>query len=609
MHWRAPTTMLATFATGAAFAVGHHFFYQSLHGTPVEMTNFDQQINFGIGTSFTFLVRSFLTMAVGTAFVQVLWRELLSEQIAVSRIDSMTQLLTSIFDLLNMKTLWQHPVLAYLAIISWTIPIAAVVPPASLSVRRVTEPRVEYITNNLPLLDFTKQTFAAVANYVSPDIGFSVCFEGGSTGLDQLAQEGAVRGQILSRTAPAPNSSYSLQFFGPSIRCQPTADTVMSSFDAVFGCNLTVTNYTDNFCGFNYSYLAWTPDPTVRVPFDTGSVTNDSLDFRHDQSTCTDLSSIGGFAQEPVMIYIGTFTDTGNWSVLNCSLYNASYTTKVDYQESVETISTTTQPLNGLPLLPVEHHAESYSDLTEAERVGMSYQAVMESFGKIMVGGIWYSGDAPWEVEVDATSVLLTSLKNCMELGGNDSMTSLAQATEQLFENITISLFSKPDYVWARLALAYGLAIFFAAVAVLIGGLALLASNQSYQYTFSTVMRVTRQRAIDAMIRPEDMNGQAPLPKHIGQARIMAGHEKSDDLGIGVGVGVATVAVAEPSQEPRQTMQETQPLARLDESRHGGGSIGDGDGDGERKDNGYDRQDVAEETETETGTETDEHRQ
>ena len=73
MHWKAPTTMLATFAIGVAFAIGHHFFYQSLDGTPLDSATFDQQINTAVGTAFAFLVCSFLSVAIGVAFVQVLW--------------------------------------------------------------------------------------------------------------------------------------------------------------------------------------------------------------------------------------------------------------------------------------------------------------------------------------------------------------------------------------------------------------------------------------------------------------------------------------------------------------------------------------------------------
>ena len=42
--------------------------------------------------------------------------------------------------------------------------------------------------------------------------------------------------------------------------------------------------------------------------------------------------------------------------------------------------------------------------------------------------------------------------------------------------------------MWSRLALAYGLAVLFAAIAVVLGGLALLASGESYLLQRTTVL-------------------------------------------------------------------------------------------------------------------------
>ena len=595
--------MLVTFATGVAFAIGHHFFYQSLDGTQVDNATFDQQINTAVGTAFTFLVRSFLTVAVGVAFVQVLWRRLKSKHITVSRIDSMTQLLTSLFDLLNLKTLWQHPLLAFLAIISWTLPIAAVIPPASLSVRNPINSRLEYTTKDLPLPDFTKSTFAKIDFTMSFGLTQLFCFRGSSDELAQLALGTAVQGEITSKKAPAPNSSYSLQFYGPSIRCEQTPTAMLRGFDAVFGCDFAAdssTNYTES-CIAQYRYLAWTPTDIARIPFQSMIGDTYDLDFRHvSGGGCAQLATAGGLANytgEPTTIYIATsnFGSHLSWSLLNCSLYNASYTTKIDYEEGIETISTKTRALNNLPFLGAEEpqHPIQVANppVPEATKVRMNYQAVMDTFGKILVGGI-YDIMAMYEpgTIIYSTSILSTNLRNCAELGGNDSTVSLARAAEQLFENITLSLFSKSDYVstngssfkptnvtlftypniyvysWGRLALAYGLAIFFTALAVLLGGLALLASNESYNYTFSTIMRVTRQKIIDNIIRQEDTNGEDPLPKHIAKTCIIAGRQQGNNQ--------EDQSMAESHDGPRLSMQETQPTTHGD--LHGDDDIAHG---------------------------------
>ena len=592
MHWKAPTTMLAAFAFGVAFAIGHHFFYQSLDGTSLDNAPFDQQINIAVGTAFAFLVRSFLSVAIGVAFVQVLWRRLLVKRITVSRVDSMTQLLTSLFDLFNLVTLWQHPLLATLALIAWTLPIAAVFPPASLSVTNSIGPHLEYATQKLARMDITKRTFASIEEikmtspYGGVPTNFTQCFGGSSDGMSRLALGTALSGVIPSRQAPAPNSSYTSQFFGPSLRCRATSPAVLSAFEIVFsGCNKgDMVKYGG--CGFRYHYLAWTPVPDVRVPFTFESAQyNYGLDFNHaggihnDGWTCANLGTSGGYRSEPSMIYIGTFSDetiNPGWSLLNCSLYNASYTTNVTYQEGSEVISSSTHILDSLPYLDTGPKTSFQQDavLPEGDLLIMNYQAVMDAFGRIMVGGIWdvIASNAP-PTQITATSVLTTNLNKFVPgYGSSDKSTeSFARAAEELFENITLSLFSRADYLsenttnftptnvtlitypniyaysWRRLALAYGLAVLFAAVAISIGGSALLAANESYQHTFSTIMRATRQKAIDAMIKSEDTGGQDPLPKHIAKAEITAGpdaehNEEEHD-------------VAGPHQS-RQSMQE-----------------------------------------------------
>jgi hypothetical protein len=593
--------MLATFASGIAFAIGHHFFYQSLDGTPVNSTTFDQQINIGIGTAFAFLVRALLVVAVGVAFVQVLWRSLLNERIAVSRIDSMSQLLTSLFALCNFKTLWQYPVLAVLATISWTLPIAMIIPPATLSVHTLATPHLQQSALNLPLLDFAKPNFTKLYVSNGPDIlspqgapnQIEKQYFGGSLdSLSQLALGTAIQGEIQSIQPPATNSSYTLHFFGPSLRCQAISAAIIRDFDTVFGCNFTDIN-GNNSCGFAYTYLAWVPDFDSRVPV---GASNGVLNFvpEYDGSGYG-LTTTGGYGSEPATVYVGTTQDSETWSVLNCSLYNASYTVGFEFQNGNQTLSSSAQLHNGLPFVNLAQ-TTMLANLTGEPPAGtvtpnanvnaVSYQAVMDSFGQIMVGGIYHAVDIDGGgTNVDATHIMSTNLQNCAELsssgGDNSSTSTLARVAEQLFENITLSLFSQSAYMsgqnsssfsvaptdvtistfpntyvytWKRLVLAYGLAVLFAAIAVVIGGLALLASGESYSYTFSTLLRTTRHKAVDAVVKPDDTNGQDPLPKHIAEARIMVGGNLQGDA-------------SDDHEDDVAMHQQGQPVARHDSQR------------------------------------------
>lgn len=563
--------MLVSFSAGTALSIGHHFFYQSLNDRRVEDDNLGQQFNIGVGTAFAFLVRFFLVMAVGVAFAQVLWRRLLRNEFSISSIDSVTQLLTSIFDILSFRTLWQHRLLGALGLISWMLPFATIVPPATLSVQPMTNARLDYNTMDLPFIDFSKSTFSKL--YVSGIDNFRdsaptnidhYYFGGSMDDLSTLARVVALQGTINPIQPPTLNSSYNLPFFGPALSCNPTSPDIIKDFDVIFGCNFSIPDRnTSQPCGFGYDYLAWVPNMVQRVYLST-SDQNGGLNFqpRYDGSYYG-MTTAGGYRDEPTMVYIGIYGRP--WTMLNCSLYNASYIVDFSFQSGGQKLQVVNRELlNGLPFVNLVYdkmnanlteygYPPQWEIIPEANFVAVNYQAIMDSFGQIIVGGINHAiSRVNGGQSILSTLILSTKLKDCPELGGNSSLT-LAAAAEQLFENITLSLFSRSDYVslnssmfpstnvttysypniyvytWERLVLAYGLAVLFAGIAVVVGGIALLANGESYSYTFSTIVRTTRLKAIDRLVRPEDTAGQSPLPGHIAEARVILGLDRLDE--------------------------------------------------------------------------------
>lgn len=118
MHWKASTLLLSAFAAGVAVAVGHHFFYQSLHGYPVDNTSlFTQEFNHAIGVTFAFLVKALLVFSIGVAYVQLLWATLRRKPIKLSTIDSLFGLRTNFTGFFKVRLWWKH--LPLMALVSW----------------------------------------------------------------------------------------------------------------------------------------------------------------------------------------------------------------------------------------------------------------------------------------------------------------------------------------------------------------------------------------------------------------------------------------------------------------------------------------------------------
>ena len=129
IHWLAPATMMAAFLAGVLPAVGHDLFYVSLRGTRVSSGSFDllgksvpkQQFHTAVGTAFAFLVKAFLTVAIFTAFIQILWRDTKHSEVypTLAELDTVHSILDDILAFWHVKTFAKHRLLLVFAIIFW----------------------------------------------------------------------------------------------------------------------------------------------------------------------------------------------------------------------------------------------------------------------------------------------------------------------------------------------------------------------------------------------------------------------------------------------------------------------------------------------------------
>lgn len=139
---------------------------------------------------------------------------------------------------------------------------------------------------------------------------------------------------------------------------------------------------------------------------------------------------------------------------------------------------------------------------------------------------------------------------NSLREGHYQPVANLRSAIEELSRNLTISLLSSPVLqiastatttcsdktfrtVWVYdpciLWLPYGMAIFVSVVCLVVGGLAMFGNEwQIYDNSFSTVLRTTRNRELDELVRFDQSGGQ-PLSHDVGRARVRLGNLKGDE--------------------------------------------------------------------------------
>ncbi|KAK4505496.1 hypothetical protein PRZ48_003459 [Zasmidium cellare] len=588
LHWKVPTTISAAFAGGLSFAIGHHLFYASLAGTSVNDGAFDQQQNLAIGNAFAFLIRAALAISIGATYWQLFWRTLLDKSFPLETADALASLLGSINDMLSPKAWLASPPLVFIAAVAWLIPLATIIPPATLTVR--IDGHTEYNLMALRTPDFLGTTMAENILQENDDGGMAMsipsgtdvwhAYHGPANDLARVVTSAALDGELPKLPSPAVNASYVLSFPAPSVRCEEMPVSVLSNWAPVMGCDPglpfegSANNFTacyDNELGdYWWPYLAWAPSTDSIVPFPNGSLSSGNSSDSPPSPGDLPLSSITGFGRSG---YLGSYNssaanlfltaaqtsepETGSgdltWFPLNCSLYNSSYTVNFTFQEDTQTVSVLDVEIASpiAPLFSTSIRVDA-GYVPEKSNVTMNYQALMDTLGRLLIGDITPDGT------VYQTQILRTELAFTKELwpvynssGFNISEATasqwyqkpLAAAVEDLFQNMTLSLFGRSEYLsvyndqhtnvtltslrnvytynWQRLWLAYGLALGFALVVVIIGCGSLASARASYSNKLSTILRVTGGDRLDVHVKELDRAGQDPLPEYMGKAKLL----------------------------------------------------------------------------------------
>jgi hypothetical protein len=185
----------------------------------------------------------------------------------------------------------------------------------------------------------------------------------------------------------------------------------------------------------------------------------------------------------------------------------------------------------------------------------MSYLSITEAYGKILTGSI--STDFTNSHLIQSTLVQSTLVADRLALAVPRSDNATVRAPfEELFQNITLSLFSSDQYLLNTsdptqaakaptpiiiatlpvnkysynafsLLTAYGVALLGEIICLTIGFYALRMNRKAYTNDFSTIMRATRRSELDALVLGREANG-ANLPAQHMLYAFISYHLSSD---------------------------------------------------------------------------------
>lgn len=558
--WQNPITSVASLMAGLLLSVAHHVFYSHLNGHIVsEQPQFIRQWSVSIGTGFAFLAHSALSISIGITFWQLFWSNLHKKPLKLSTIDSLADSWGSLPKLLNFRVIRASPILVFLGLTATVIiPVAVVFPPGTLRVR-------------IDLRDavFLNQTTTAPAWEQSEAFAMFSSVDGHYLGpRRKLVRASAATAYqmnlpVLPKIVGIPNATYELRMYAPTVQCQETSSDMLSNFTAIFQCSKGSYGTCGNEQNI-YTYLAW-------APLCNGSIcaANTHTDVLFNGSMPKYVRNIGTPGYGPAQMYISTlrgnpstdWKDLSNWQTLNCSLYNASQVAKFVFNNDESFAhfeSSKTEILDPVTLAA----GDRVADNTPTEQ---SYLALMDTLGGLLAGSVlWKHEFQEWlirdTVVADSKLVQTAEISHWSDLTDNQTQwtmstfdagkRSLAGAIEELFHNMTLSLFAHDDFIkqttvdvvhsaWhathfeyypTNLVIAYGFTLFLTAIVAVIGYLSVLKEGKSFSNRLSTVIRIMQNDELYAAIDDEHRGGEDPLPKELAKTKVQISRPRASSF-------------------------------------------------------------------------------
>lgn len=134
-------------------------------------------------------------------------------------------------------------------------------------------------------------------------------------------------------------------------------------------------------------------------------------------------------------------------------------------------------------------------------------------------------------------SLLLFAVLTVVQSAGSDptnEYTSVTRTNATLLQSLNTF-----TYAPRGLVVAYGIAILLSSICLALGLAAIYGNGVTYTNNFSTILRMTRDKAFDVSIQgEEDCSGADPLPDHIADITVTYIGEKPRGAGGTTGIKV-----------------------------------------------------------------------
>lgn len=355
------------------------------------------------------------------------------------------------------------------------LPLVAVITPTTLTVEISPHPNdtiVEIPIANIRYDDmqtFAESTISNTQGYNSP-----------SSHVLRLLSAVASTGVILEIPAPFPNSSYSVDFSGPTISCGSPASNLLTRQIADIISNNTWYYNLVGYVGFVPSYLfseyrrtnnSTGEDPILRGLRGALDLSGISSMPSYDQSHKTDAATFY-VVVPPDTPYPGTnmYPYAPANKTIECALYNSSYSANFKFDNGKQTINFTTQKLHGVSMQDLDDCTVEFVNHCPPT---IPYISLLDALGKILLGVLQKSRNG--SILPSMTQIMSSVLMDTQEMQPIRYMQTLrdrqvpryvrpgvgyeppqeaptvnitiSEALEEVFANATLSMFSDPAFL------------------------------------------------------------------------------------------------------------------------------------------------------------------
>jgi hypothetical protein len=336
-------------------------------------------------------------------YCQVFWWSIKFSLVELSSLDSLGGLLHSVFELRNLYALLVCPALAALALLMWLLPLTAIIPPATLAVGTAstisTDSRLAY-TPDYQGQAMAKFSKGHVMHMISEITMSKRYFSWNGYPTNQLlktALSAAYQGAVLDMDYSEANSTYTAQFYGPSVQCQSMPSEILQAFNRLLDCDPRLTPHdAGDWCFYDpskpasahnriiYAYPAGLSSEGEIVPFGQGNITNARLPL--------EVMRFGSYKGGPPSMFVANRVrlDADEWNVLDCSFYNASFSANFssDASKRMTPVIEDVQLLNPVSASIADPGWTEDTPLDPKNAVIFSYMSLIQCLCKILYGTI-----------------------------------------------------------------------------------------------------------------------------------------------------------------------------------------------------------------------------